>query len=392
MRQLLVVCHDVPSMSVGATLPLYHMIINLSDRYDITLVCFDSHRHDISKLTDYLKDYSTLDIPEYTSIKNQLAYTLRNMLTLDNIHTRSILNYYYRKDMKELIDTKSRDCDVIVSDMPMAFYVKDSSKKKVAYVFDAVADYNHRMYDKSEALKDKLYWYLNYKKTKHYEKCYDEFDRCVVVNKNDKNILRRSVKAPISVIANGVDTDYFKSRESSGNGVKLVFLGDMSTPPNNDAVRYFVDEIYPLLLSRTSIPFYVVGRKPTSYIRGLESEVITVTGEVSDVREYLDRDTIFVTPMISGTGIKNKILEAMSMQLAVVSTSKAMDGIYCEDGWECLLADSPDAFSDAVLKLSEDEGLRTSLGEHARLFVEENHSWSNCADKLDDILMQLLGD
>ncbi len=384
--KILVLCHDIPSMNVGATIPIYHMIRELSDVHSIDLISFDSHKYDIKDLTKHLNDFKSIDIEEYLSTKDQLLYTLKNMLTIDNLKTRSFLNYYYNKDMNRLINENTDSYDLIITDMPMAFYVKNCDKHKIVYAFDAVSDYNHNMYKKSETLGSKLFWYLNYLKINNYEKCYDNFDDCIVVNMKDKLLLEKKLEVPISVVANGVDTSYFTNTKVDDDKLKLVFLGDMSTPPNNDAVKYFVEEIYPSVLEQIRIPFYIVGRNPTQYVKNLENKDIIVTGSVDDVRKYLSKNTIFITPMISGTGIKNKILEAMSMQLAVISTSCGISGIDAIDEIEYICADDGDAFKDAIIKLYHDEEYREFIGRNARILVENKYSWKNSAQKINDII------
>lgn len=390
MSKILLLCHDIPSMTVGATLPIYHLIKQLGKKYDIHLICFDSEKYDITDIDDYLKKIDTINIPEYLNIKDQLKYTLKNMLSADNIKTRSILNYYYHPSMKKLIDNSLNDVDLIISDMPMAFYAKDIKKPKIVYAFDAVSDYNHKMYEKADSLFSKAYWYLNYLKIKQYEKIYNLFDSCILVNDKDRQLLKKHVKTDLEVIPNGVDTEYFKNQNRNYEP-RIVFLGDMSTPPNNDAVKYFVDEIYPIILSKKSIPFYIVGRNPTKYIEklGLTPE-IHVTGSVPDVREYLNFGSIFITPMISGTGIKNKILEAMSMCLPVISTSIGISGIEAENHENFLLADNSDLFADYVIELSENIELSNSIGNNARNLVNTTYSWENSMKKMENIIDRLI--
>ncbi|RAP52605.1 MAG: hypothetical protein BZ138_02905 [Methanosphaera sp. rholeuAM270] len=389
MTKLLLLCHDIPSMSVGATLPIYHLIKHLGKKYEIHLISFDSKKYNIEDIEECLMETDTLNIPEYLNIKDQLIYTSKNMISFDNIGTRSFLNYYYHPDMKKLIQKSLQDADLIITDMPMAFYVKDVDKAKIVYAFDAVSDYNHKMYQKAESMKSKIYWYLNYLKIHNYEKCYNNFDSCILVNEKDKKILENDITTKIEVIANGVDTEYFRntSKEKSN---KIIFLGDMSTPPNNDAVKYFMKEIYPKVMKKKTLPLYIVGRNPTEYVEKLgENANVTVTGTVNDVRTYLTRGTIFVTPMISGTGIKNKILEAMSMNLAVVSTSCGINGISARDNHEFLLADDPDTFAENIIKLSENDELYERLANNAREFVENSYSWENSMNKIEKIIKRI---
>lgn len=386
--RILVLCHDIPSMSVGATIPIYYMIKELSKVHQLDLISFNSHKYDIKALEGYLNDHKSIDIKQYQSVKDQLIYTTKNMLSADNLKTRSILNYYYDKNMNRLIQENIKDHDLIIADLPMAFYVKNVDKKKIVYAFDAVSDYNYQMYKKSDNPQSRIYWYLNYLKINNYEKCYDKFDRCIVVNKKDKELLEKKLKVPVEVVANGVDTEYFNNNSSDEN-IRLVFLGDMSTPPNNDAVKYFMEEIYPLLPAEKRIELYIVGRNPTEYVKGLNSDKIIVTGSVDDVRDYLTKNAIFITPMISGTGIKNKILEAMSMRLAVVSTSCGISGIDAINEIEYLCADTAVDFKDAIIKLCDDAEYRRYLAKNARILVENKYSWNSSAEKINNIINKI---
>ncbi len=391
MSRILLICHDIPSKTVGATIPIYHLIKELGGKHEITLVSFDSGKYPVEELRDYLKEYQSMKIPEYLDIKDQLKYTVKNMMSIDNLSTRSFLNYYYHENMSKLINKKvCEDIDVVITDMPMAFYAKKIRCPKIVYAFDAVSDYNHNMYKKSKSFASRIYWYLNYLKIHNYEKVYNSFDCCILVNEKDRKILEKDIHIPLEVIPNGVDTFYFRNSSPEGE-VRLVFLGDMSTPPNNDAVKYFVENIYPEVLKEQSVKFYVVGRNPSAYIITLKDDSnIIVTGSVDDVRKYLTKGSIFVTPMISGTGIKNKILEAMSMELPVISTSCGISGINGENRVHFLLADTPDEFKDNILKLIHDEKLREKIGSEARIFVENNYSWKTSMTKLDDIISNLI--
>ena len=285
MTTILLICHDIPSMTVGATIPIYHLIKQLGEEYDINLVSFDSKQYSIDELKPYLNNFYSLDIPQYPDFKGQFKYTFKNMICPDNLKTRSILNYYYREDMKELINEKSASADIIITDMPMAFYAKNITLPKIVYAFDAVSAYNHSMYLKADTTTSKIYWYLNYLKIHNYEKVYNAFDCCILVNSKDKKLLAEDVDVPIEVVANGVDTDFFRNEDENEDEVKIVFLGDMSTPPNNDAVLYFMEDIYPDILKEEDVDFYIVGRNPSEAIMNLDSNPhVTVTGSVDDVR------------------------------------------------------------------------------------------------------------
>lgn len=124
------------------------------------------------------------------------------MICLDNLKTHSFLNYYYKSSMSHLINRKvdAENFDIVITDMPMAFYAKNIKIPKIVYAFDAVSNYNYNMYKKADTLFSRIYWYLNYYKIHRYERIYNLFDSCIVVNKKDKTLLERDVDISINVI------------------------------------------------------------------------------------------------------------------------------------------------------------------------------------------------
>ncbi|MDO5851626.1 MAG: glycosyltransferase [Methanobacteriaceae archaeon] len=379
MKNILIITHDIPSNSVGATIPFYHMINNIKEDYNLTLVSFTTQKYTKLDITTY-----SINIPEYKTLQKQLTYTLKNMISFNNLKTRSLLNYYYKPEMDRLIQEtiKKENIELIITDLPMAIYTKNNKLPKIVYAFDAVSTYNKDMSQKAETFSGKIYWYLQYKKMQRYEKIYNNYDVCLVVNKRDKKLLEKHIKnTPIKVVPNGVDTTYFTPKKDNIKSKKLVFLGDMKTPPNIDAINYFCKEIYPLILEKQSIELFIVGRNPTDEILKLnDNKYITVTNEVADVRDFLDKNTIFIAPMISGIGIKNKILEAMAMQLPVITTLNGVNGIDAINNKHLVIASNSKEFADYIILLYQDLKLCDIIGSNARLFVEKYYSWSNVSE------------
>jgi len=140
-------------------------------------------------------------------------------------------------------------------------------------------------------------------------------------------------KARIEVLRNGVDTDFFtpdKSYESPyrPSVVPIVFTGAMDYWANVDAVTWFATEIFPAIRARIrNATFFIVGQNPTSEVLKLESEDVIVTGRVEDIRPYLQHASLAVAPMRVARGVQNKILEALSMQRCVLTTTKGLEGI-----------------------------------------------------------------
>jgi glycosyltransferase involved in cell wall biosynthesis len=195
----------------------------------------------------------------------------------------------------------------------------------------------------------------------------------------------RSVK--IDVLQNGVDLKYFLPGEGKRHKETIVVSGKMSYHANIAMVKHLVEVIMPQIWAqKPEAKLQIVGKDPPRLIRAMgEQPRVTVTGTVSDIRPYLQKATLAVVPITYGTGIQNKILEAMACATPVVVSSHAASSLQAVEGHEVLVADTASDFASAVLALLGDSGRRTSLGTAGRSYVERNHDWFRVAAQLVDI-------
>jgi polysaccharide biosynthesis protein PslH len=211
------------------------------------------------------------------------------------------------------------------------------------------------------------------------------FPILTVVAEADAAALRQlSPRQRVEVIPNGVDADRFQPMPEADVAADTVaFVGAMSFPPNVAAVRWFASRVLPLIhAARPDVRFVVAGRDPAPSVLALAANsAITVTGAVADVRPYLARAAVVLAPMVSGSGIKNKVLEALAMGRPVVATPLGAEGVAAETGRDLLIADGPEAFAKAVIRLLADSGSAAAMGARGRALVERLYTWDACADR-----------
>ncbi|HMA36751.1 MAG TPA: glycosyltransferase [Chloroflexia bacterium] len=189
--------------------------------------------------------------------------------------------------------------------------------------------------------------------------------------------------APIVVVPNGVDTGFFQPPAAGRGGdspaaPQIVFTGMMAYYPNHDAVVYFAATIWPAI--RRALPalaWLIVGAEPPPAVRALAApgNGITVTGRVADVRPYVWRSQASVVPLRMGGGTRLKIVEALAMGQAVVSTRVGCEGIAVEPGVNLLVADDPAAFAGAVVGLLRDPARAARIGAAGRALAAQAYSW-----------------
>jgi glycosyltransferase involved in cell wall biosynthesis len=251
----------------------------------------------------------------------------------------------------------------------------------------------YRMYQTEGSSMRRLYNRLEFVKFKREEiRSWCTVSGCVMTSAREQAIVKKlAPDTPTIVGANAVDVDYFRPSGMPRNSHALVMTGLMHYRPNIDGALYFVQEIFPLILAtRPDMVFYIVGAGATDELKRLSGPNVVVTDTVPDVRPYVYDAAAFVVPLRMGGGTRLKVLEGLSMEKAVVSTSVGCEGIDVVHGEHLLVADDPRAFADAVLNVTADNDLAGHLGRKGRLLVEEHYKWESVVDRLEDFYRRLL--
>jgi glycosyltransferase involved in cell wall biosynthesis len=190
-------------------------------------------------------------------------------------------------------------------------------------------------------------------------------------------------------VPTGVDVEFFKpSGAIASEANSLVFTGSMDWLPNEDAIRYFTDQIMPLIKQKVSgVTLTVVGRNPYPGLLELSKhdDSIVVTGRVDDVRPFMEKAAVYIVPLRIGGGTRLKIFEAMAMEKAVVSTSVGAEGLPVRNDEELVLADTPEAFAESVVHLLQDQAVARRLGQRAAARVRETFGWRRVAENFASI-------
>ncbi len=189
------------------------------------------------------------------------------------------------------------------------------------------------------------------------------------------------------VIPNGVDTELYQPNAEDTEETSLIYTGSMDWFPNEDAAAYFIEDILPTIQKkRPNLKFYVVGQYPSERLKRYGNRPgVMITGRVDDVKPYIARATVYVVPLRIGGGTRLKILEALAMGKAVVSTSVGAEGLNLSAGDEIMIADESATFADGVLQLMENGCMRRGLGDNGRRRVETEYDWRRIGEKLQGL-------
>jgi glycosyltransferase involved in cell wall biosynthesis len=206
--------------------------------------------------------------------------------------------------------------------------------------------------------------------------------------------LNRSRKDAIAIIPNGVSPSFLAERRTPDEFPNAIaFWGVLDYQPNLTAVLYFYEKVFRPFLADKDLTWFIVGKNPGRELCQIarRHKNVRVTGYVKDLFGLVKRARIMVNPIIMGTGLKNKVLEAFAMRRAVVSTRRGMEAIAAQNGKEFILADTPEQFADAILSLLSSPIEAKLMGARARELVMREYTWERVGEQMNSHIERLLG-
>jgi glycosyltransferase involved in cell wall biosynthesis len=424
-RRLLFLTPQVPyPPHQGTTIRNYNLLANLAGDYEIHLLCFQNRTDDPpdnSPLPHYCSVVESVIAPEPRSLLNRAWKTLVSPSPDMGLRLASktfqaqlgMLLERYRYDVVQIEGIELAPYGLWLVQHPLWRYARQKEDLpsipigRPRLVFD---DHNAEYVLQQRAWEtDRLkparwhaaaYSLVQWDKLRRYERqiC-QQADRVIAVSNADRQaLLRLDPALDITVVPNGVDLNYYAAYSRANDpqapdyGAKaLVFTGKMDFRPNVDAVTWFAQEVLPLIQRAVSdATFVIVGKEPHPRVQELEKlPGVAVTGFVPDIRAHIAAAAVYVVPLRMGGGTRLKVLEAMAMRSAMVSTRLGCEGFPLSDGKELLFADDAEAFARSVVALLQDAAQRARLGEAGRRFVEMTYGWPAIVPKLKAVYREL---
>ncbi|MCC6177953.1 MAG: glycosyltransferase [Chloroflexi bacterium] len=282
--------------------------------------------------------------------------------------------------------------DVVHVEHLRAAFLEGWLPSSVPRVFDAVDCISllwERTLRVSHSVRHRLIAAVELHRTRAYERhLLGRFSRIAVTSADDAAALARlRPSAPLAVVPNGVDLEYFRPSGTPPEPATLVFSGKMSYHANVSAALHFVREILPRI--HTMMPdarLRIVGSNPPPVIRNLAGDPrITVTGYLEDLRPAISTAMVAVCPVTVKVGVQNKILEAMALGVPVVATEAGAAGLAAVHGQDLLVASDPASFACHVIALLQAPSRRERVARAGRRYVETRHRWSSAACAFENL-------
>jgi len=216
------------------------------------------------------------------------------------------------------------------------------------------------------------------------------FDHRTIISDQDRQLVQHPQRDQIVVVPNGIALDIFQAQPHTARRYELVFCGNMGYHPNVDAACWLAEEILPLVQQQhPQAQLLVAGTTPAPRVQALARRPgVAVSGWLPDIRQAYAEARVFVAPMRVGTGLQNKLLEAMAMQLPCVTTPLANNALRGTPGQHLLVAEGAVALAAAISQLLADEVAAAQLAERGHTFVQATYDWAATTGQLERLFEQ----
>lgn len=232
---------------------------------------------------------------------------------------------------------------------------------------------------------------MEYQRLCRYEAAvFDEFDIKTIISQPDRDLIPHPKKDAIFIIPNGVDHEYFKPQQQQKQ-YDIVFTGNMSYAPNVNAVDYLANEILPLVWKQIpEAKMYIAGATPDPKVKKAATDRIIVSGWLDDIRDAYAQSRVFIAPMRIGTGLQNKLLEAMSMGLPAITTPLANASLGAKPNDEILVGNNAEELAQHIVTLLTDKEKATQIAQAGFDFTNRVYDWGAATEIMESEMKKLL--
>src|SRR5689334_5092161 len=360
----------------GSKLRVYNLLKELSQVHEVTLFSFYDPHETSAVPSDQNPVCSKICLVPWKEFD---ATSRRATLGFFKLSPRFLLDTY-SPQMEALIRDAANSSTydlIIASQLSMASYYPAFGnipaifeEVELGLFFDQAFHSNHWM----SRLRHKLTWF---KLRMYFSRLLDAFAACTVVSEQERRIFIEhfpNQAHKVNVLPNCINLDDYQGLNINVQQHQMIFTGSFRYKPNYDAMLWFVDNVFPLILKQVSDAKLIITGDHAN-LPLPRTENTTFAGYVDDIKSLIASCGVSLSPLWSGGGTRLKILEAMAIGTPVVATSKGAEGLIVQNGKHILIADQPELFAKNVIKVMREQELRDSLSANALRLVQENYDW-----------------
>jgi len=349
------------------------------------------HHQDPSVLSSIAKVYSSeidTSITAFGLFKGLFSETPYNVARFKSEAFHDLLEKIIEEEKPDIIH---------IEGIYLSIYADTIKKKSTAPLFLRSHNVEYEIWERTaQNEKNPLKkWYLNIlsKKIKKFElKNMHSFNAIMAITDRDADFYRKNnYQGKLKTISAGVDLELFQYKETYFEKKDIFFLGSMEWMPNMQGIEWYLENIWPVLHKKfPSLELHIAGKNMSDEMKSRKVQGVIFHGMIPDALSFMNEHAIMVVPLLSGGGMRLKIVEAMALGRCILSTSIGAEGIEGKNNYDLLIANSPDEFVNITESLITNKISADSIGKNARVLAQEKYSWEKLVGEMQKFYLELI--
>ena len=379
--KILLLCNKPPfPASEGGPMAMNSIITGLLEAgHQVKILAVNSEKYHV-KESDIPEDYKKKTGIELIDVDLSIhpLKAFLNLFTKRSYHVERFISEKVKERLVEVLEKEQFDV-VQLEMLYMAPYVEVIRTHSKAMIVLRAHNVEHKIWERI-AKETKFFikrWYINHlaKTLKEYElNALETVDGIAAITRKDAAFFRKYCSKPIIDIPYGVYPEEFTPKFEIEGKPKFYHIGSMNWMPNEEGIRWFIDEVLPKTLEKVpDFVYHLAGRNMPEWLNTLKDPHINVIGEVPDAKQFVSSHDVAIVPLLSGSGIRIKIIESMAMGKTVITTRVGAEGILYDEDINIIIAENKAKMVEAIRSINENPQIAVKIGQTARKLVEDTY-------------------
>ena len=379
--RILLLCNKPPyPASEGGPMAMNSIITGLLEAgHQVKVLAINSEKYNVkeSDIPEEYKQKTGIELIDVDLTVKPLNAFL-NLFTRKSYHAERFISEDFKKRLAEVLDKEQFDV-VQLEVLFMAPYVETIRRHSKAMIVLRAHNVEHKIWERiAKDTKSPLKrWYINHlaKTLKEFElNALETVDGVAAITRKDAAFFRKYCSKPVIDIPFGVYPEQFDPKYEIEGKPKFYHIGSMNWMPNEEGIRWFVDEVLPKTVEKVpDFVYHLAGRSMPEWLTSMKNPHVDVVGEVPDAKEFVTNHDVAIVPLLSGSGIRIKIIESMALGKTVITTRVGAEGILYDEEVNIIIAENKAKMVEAIRSLNENPETAVRIGQAARKLVEETY-------------------
>ena len=380
--RILLLCNKPPyPASEGGPMAMNSIITGLLEAgHQVKVLAINSEKYNVkeSDIPEEYKRKTGIELIDDVDLTVKPLNAFLNLFTRKSYHAERFISEEFKKRLAEVLDKEQFDV-VQLEVLFMAPYVETIRRHSKAMIVLRAHNVEHKIWERiAKDTKSPLKrWYINHlaKTLKEFElNALETVDGVAAITRKDAAFFRKYCSKPVIDIPFGVYPEQFDPKYEIEGKPKFYHIGSMNWMPNEEGIRWFIDEVLPKTVEKVpDFVYHLAGRSMPEWLTSMKNPHVDVVGEVPDAKEFVTNHDIAIVPLLSGSGIRIKIIESMALGKTVITTRVGAEGILYDEEVNIIIAENKAKMVEAIRSLNENPETAVRIGQAARKLVEETY-------------------